>query len=386
MMAAYMIPLKTAIVIFVILVYLLFIPWLIWQYRKYRYFSFWHSLVIFSFIFYSMSALFLVLLPLPLTRDTCSLQSADTIHYVLKPLNSLDNMKALNLNWSSMSSYVVLLKSQAFLQPAFNFLLLFPLGVYIRYFFKSKRNWWKAALITFSVSLFFEITQLTGVYGIYNCAYRLFDVDDLLFNTIGGIVGFLLAPVLLTLLPTKEDVINKSHKFDNIVTPMTQLLALIIDLVFIRMIVSGMSLFTNETGLVAFLLQTILMVIVLIVLPIFWNGKTVGTFILRFHYISLGGNNVKGMQMVKRFMAIYLVYLMLVIGRSISGINLEIGSLYYNYQVFLTVGIVLAVFVMWFVLVIHAIYIVLRKGQRSFYFDKVAEIHSKPLNKDQKKS
>src|SRR5699024_5170372 len=129
-MTAYMIPLKTAIVIFVILVYLLFIPWLIWQYRKYRYFSFWHSLVIFSFIFYSMSALFLVLLPLPLTRDTCSLQSADTIHYVLKPLNSLDNMKALNLNWSSMSSYVALLKSQAFLQPAFNFLLLFPLGVY----------------------------------------------------------------------------------------------------------------------------------------------------------------------------------------------------------------------------------------------------------------
>src|SRR5699024_7095328 len=213
-----------------------------------------------------------------------------------------------------------------------------------------------------------EITQLTGIYGIYNCAYRLFDVDDLLFNTIGGIVGFLLAPILLVLFPKKEDVIEKAHQFENRVTPMSQLLALIVDFVFIHTIVYGMSLFTKETGIVAFLLQTILMVIVFIVLPIFWNGKTIGTFILRFHYVSLDGNNAKGRQMMKRFIAIYLVYFIMEIGRNISNMHLEIGSLYYTYQVFLTVGIVLSIFVMWFVLLIHAIYIIYRKGERSFYF------------------
>ena len=39
--------------------------------------------------------------------------------------------------------------------------------------------------------IFFEVTQLTGIFFIYPKAYRLFDVDDLLINTLGGILGFI---------------------------------------------------------------------------------------------------------------------------------------------------------------------------------------------------
>lgn len=41
-----------------------------------------------------------------------------------------------------------------------------------------------------------ETTQLTGVWGIYPCAYRVFDVDDLLMNTLGAVLRSALALVV----------------------------------------------------------------------------------------------------------------------------------------------------------------------------------------------
>lgn len=43
------------------------------------------------------------------------------------------------------------------------------------------------------VSAAVEFTQLTGVWGIYPCAYRVFDVVDLMTNTSGALLGSLLA-------------------------------------------------------------------------------------------------------------------------------------------------------------------------------------------------
>lgn len=39
-----------------------------------------------------------------------------------------------------------------------------------------------------ALSLFIETTQLTGTWGIFPCAYRVFDVDDLILN-IGGVAA-----------------------------------------------------------------------------------------------------------------------------------------------------------------------------------------------------
>ncbi|GAA0226871.1 hypothetical protein GCM10008921_09530 [Metaclostridioides mangenotii] len=64
-----------------------------------------------------------------------------------------------------------------------------PLGISLRYFFK--RNLKQTLIITFLVSLFFELTQLTGLYGIYIAPYRIFDVDDLMLNKLGGYIGYL---------------------------------------------------------------------------------------------------------------------------------------------------------------------------------------------------
>lgn len=46
-----------------------------------------------------------------------------------------------------------------------------------------------AVFFGFGLSLACELTQLTGLWGIYPCAYRAFNVDDLLLNTLGCVTG-----------------------------------------------------------------------------------------------------------------------------------------------------------------------------------------------------
>ncbi len=64
----------------------------------------------------------------------------------------------------------------------------------MRYYFKC--SFLKTLIITFCLTLFFELTQLTGLYFIYPRPYRLFDVNDLFVNTVGGLVGWTIAPLL----------------------------------------------------------------------------------------------------------------------------------------------------------------------------------------------
>lgn len=179
-MSVYLIPIKIAFIIFCILSFFLIIPWLVYSYRKYGRLSLWASIVAYSFVFYMLSALFLVLLPLPETRNTCALQSPDTVHYSLVPFHFIwEIIHSRSIVWSQPSTYVRVLTDSVFLQTAFNFLLLLPFGVYLRYFFQHKRKWKKALGLGFALSLFYETTQITGIYGIYNCPYRIFDMDVL---------------------------------------------------------------------------------------------------------------------------------------------------------------------------------------------------------------
>src|SRR5699024_4088509 len=133
--------------------------------------------------------------------------------------------------WSQPATYIHLFRQAAFLPAAYNFLLLLPLGVYLRYFFRKRHYWKRALLIGFCVSLFFEVTQLTGIYGLYNCPYRMFNVDDLMLNSLGSLFGFLIAPVILALFPSRSNILAKGDNIlkRNIVLPVPQLLAVFID-------------------------------------------------------------------------------------------------------------------------------------------------------------
>ncbi len=86
------------------------------------------------------------------------------------------------------------LSDPAVLQLALNVLLFVPLGFFLRVL--GGRGIVVALLAGVGTSLVIETTQLTGVWGIYPCAYRVFDVDDLLMNTAGAVLGSLFALVV----------------------------------------------------------------------------------------------------------------------------------------------------------------------------------------------
>lgn len=101
------------------------------------------------------------------------------------------------------SGPVALLREPAFLQIALNVLLFIPLGYFVRVVLH--RGVLVATTLGLGVSLLIELTQRTGVWNLYDCAYRLFDVDDLLVNTLGATVGSLLS--LLVVRRRRPDVV-----------------------------------------------------------------------------------------------------------------------------------------------------------------------------------
>lgn len=76
---------------------------------------------------------------------------------------------------------------KAVFQVVANVVLFVPLGYMLAYGLR-----WRVAAVAasgFAVSLLIECSQLTGLFGLYPYAYRTFDVDDLIANTVGAVCG-----------------------------------------------------------------------------------------------------------------------------------------------------------------------------------------------------
>lgn len=70
-----------------------------------------------------------------------------------------------------------------------NFLICLLIGLALS---RHARKLWIAMGFGGGLTLLMELTQLTGIWGLYPCAYRQFNVDDLLLNFLGVVLGFLL--------------------------------------------------------------------------------------------------------------------------------------------------------------------------------------------------
>lgn len=67
-----------------------------------------------------------------------------------------------------------------------NILLFLPYGYFIGYYINNKKIW-SAAVLTMIISITIEIVQLN--------IGRIFDIDDVILNTCGGVLGFLIYTV-----------------------------------------------------------------------------------------------------------------------------------------------------------------------------------------------
>lgn len=66
-----------------------------------------------------------------------------------------------------------------------NLLGFVPMGIFLPLLFKRLRSFVAVVIVVFAISLAYEIIQLCTGLGV-------FDIDDLILNTAGGVIGFII--------------------------------------------------------------------------------------------------------------------------------------------------------------------------------------------------
>lgn len=176
-----------------------FLPAVVWQSRRFGRLSVRRLLGTAALAIYGVALVAYTLLPLP--SGDLSVWCAE--HGVggaqLHPLQFLADIRRDTAGLSLLAT----LRSVAVLQVVFNVLLFIPWGVFARGF----AGWGvvRATITAALGSLLIEVTQFTGIFGLIGCSYRLGDVDDLMTNTLGGLLGALIAPVVMRWMPRPAD-------------------------------------------------------------------------------------------------------------------------------------------------------------------------------------
>ncbi len=275
-MESYKLSIEIAILVFPFVALILTIPFLIHEYQKYGAIPFLKSIIFYSLILYLITAYFMVILPLPSKELVSTLKTATT---QLQPFNFINDI-TLTTSWkiTNIKSLLSFMNTPTVYTVLFNFLLTMPFGFYLRYYFKKK--WYQTIILTFLLSLFFELTQLSGLYGIYPRAYRIFDVDDLIINTTGGLLGHILSPLLMHFLPSRDELEEKSYLKGQKVSLLRRILSLSIDILFVIVldlvikIILYNSIFENFSILISTSFYFLL-------IPIITKGQTLGKKIVK---------------------------------------------------------------------------------------------------------
>jgi glycopeptide antibiotics resistance protein len=238
-MDAYFLPISTAAWQFPIIAALLTLPYSVYSYRKYGAVSAYRSLLLFSMLFYLQCAFYLVILPLPNPSEVAELTGS---YAELTPFrNVYDFIVKSSFDPARPVTWLRALREPYFLEPMFNLALTMPFGVYLTYYFKKSLK--KVILFSFLLSAFFELTQLTGLFFLYPRPYRLFDVNDLLLNTLGGVCGHFIYTRFLQRLPSKHRIDARSRERSERVSFVRRFVALLIDGFIVTVIVRLLALF-----------------------------------------------------------------------------------------------------------------------------------------------
>jgi glycopeptide antibiotics resistance protein len=170
----------------------LFAPILVWQSRRFGRLTVSRTLAAGAFAIYGVTILAYTLLPLP-APDWCLTNPSKPVD--LRPFHSVgdiaDAVRGLSLS-QALGDFTVL-------QVVLNVVLFVPWGAFLRRLFGRSLALTVAAGLAVSAGI--ELTQGTGLWGAYSCRYRVADVDDVITNTLGALVGGLVAPLVLWWVP-----------------------------------------------------------------------------------------------------------------------------------------------------------------------------------------
>lgn len=188
-MSVRVLPAFVAVTIAVVLALVLFVPFVARAHRRHGHLGLGTAFLHFAALLYTAGLLAYVLIPLPpVAPGFCAAFAHVTPQW--EPFQWLLGVPRP----TSSADVTALLSNASVRQFGFNVLLFLPLGMLVRHL--ARRSAGATLALGLATSVFVELTQLTGIWFLYPCPYRLFDVDDLIANTAGAAVGCALAPVL----------------------------------------------------------------------------------------------------------------------------------------------------------------------------------------------
>lgn len=280
---------------------LLAVPYIAVSYRRRGELGFGHAVLALGFVVYVMALWTYTLLPIPDTTPAWCAENA-AHHLQLRPLQFVADIRR-EQHGAGLSA---MLHNPALQGVLFNVALFVPLGMFLRHLFR--RSVLATVLIGFAVSLFIECTQLTGNWYLFACPYRVFDVDDMLTNTLGAAVGFALAPAL-RLVPWQRASAPPGEPRP--VTARRRLLGMAVDLlsvVLLGMTVKIVIAVLYEYGLqrepshmlLVLLGEVLPAVLLLLVVPLAGNGASFGQRVVLLTPVGPDGGRPEPWRMLLR--------------------------------------------------------------------------------------
>lgn len=281
-MEAFLSSIESAFIIFPVIALVFTIPYIIYEYHKYGAIPAYRSLIIYSFLLYMLCSYFLVILPLP---EKSMVMQMKIPQYNLIPFHFISEIaEKTSFHVSDFATYFPSLKNPVFYEAVFNVFLLIPFGIYLRYYFNL--NLKKTMFYSFCYTLFFELTQLTGLYFIYPRGYRVFDVDDLLLNTLGGVIGYFIGNALSKVLPSQEEINEAAYKDSKNISIFRRYTCQLVDLIIIFLLLEIIYLlmihFQIFTEFVAMIIFILIIMSYYLVIPLFLNH---GTLMMNFFHL-----------------------------------------------------------------------------------------------------
>lgn len=303
-MGGYIEALEQAAILFPILAVLFTIPYIAWNYHKYGSVLSLRILIVYSFILYMLCAYCLVILPLPTGEAAANLSGHQA---QLVPFTFLgDIARESDAVLSQPRTWLTVFNSNAFLTTLFNLFLTMPFGMYLRYYFRC--GWKRTLVYSLLLSLFFELTQLSGLYFIYSGSYRLFDVDDLIVNTCGSMIGFVLARIAMRFLPSREELDRESFVRGRRVSLLRRIVAFIYDeIAYAVLFIVVFLIWTANFGTMSVWVYALIWLAYFALCPIVLRGQTIGHRLTKLRIVSFSGGKARWYQYALRYTLLFVL-------------------------------------------------------------------------------
>lgn len=254
------------------------------------------STYIYIFVLYFICAYFMTMLPFP-TKESLEALPPVSEYIQLIPFKNFFDIKAATV-----------VRDVAIL--VFNVFLTVPLGFFSRFLFNF--NFKKTVLAGFLTATLYEVTQITGIFFIYSRPYRFFDIDDFIINTLGAIIGYLLVPVLIRIIPRPEDSKRQLVQGSE-VSFFHRCISMVIDFIIVFIVTTTVvvcipdlrNFLTGDESLLRFPAFYFLFLLIGFAYAMFFRGGTLGNRITGLRLMKKGGRTAPRIATAMRSTVIY---------------------------------------------------------------------------------